>query len=74
MGATINDRGPDGNGVWASGPLALSFQWLKIVDLSEHGSQPMIDPELGLIITLDKLDKSAVREFWLRHGGQSIKV
>ncbi len=29
MGATMNDRGPDGNGVWANGPLALSFRRLR---------------------------------------------
>ena len=34
MGATMINRGPDGNGVWASGPLALSFRRLKIIDLS----------------------------------------
>ena len=53
MGACMDDRGPDGNGVWASGPLALAFRRLKIIDLSEHGSQPMTDPELGLTITFN---------------------
>jgi asparagine synthase (glutamine-hydrolysing) len=53
MGATMTDRGPDGNGVWASGPVALAFQRLKIIDLSDSGSQPMLDPELGLTITFN---------------------
>ena len=53
MGATMTDRGPDGNGVWASGPVALAFRRLKIIDLSDHGSQPMTDPELGLTITFN---------------------
>jgi asparagine synthase (glutamine-hydrolysing) len=53
MGATMTNRGPDGNGVWASGPIALAFRRLKIIDLSDHGSQPMTDPELGLTITFN---------------------
>ena len=53
MGATMTNRRPDGNGVWASGPLALSFRRLKIIDLSEQGSQPMVDSELGLTITFN---------------------
>jgi asparagine synthase (glutamine-hydrolysing) len=53
MGATMSDRGPDGNGVWASGSIALAFQRLKIIDLSENGSQPMTDPELGLTIAFN---------------------
>ena len=53
MGATLSDRGPDGEGVWASDGIALAFRRLKIIDLSEHGSQPMVDPELGLTITFN---------------------
>ncbi len=53
MAATMDDRGPDCSGTWASGSLVLSFRRLKIIDLSEHGSQPMTDPELGLTITFN---------------------
>ncbi len=53
MAATMDDRGPDGSGTWASGSLVLSFRRLKIIDLSEHVSQPMTDPELGLTITFN---------------------
>ncbi|MGH3613947.1 MAG: N-acetylglutaminylglutamine amidotransferase, partial [Pseudonocardia sp.] len=41
-------RGPDGSGVHAAGPVALGHRRLKIIDLSERGAQPMVDPELGL--------------------------
>ncbi len=34
-------RGPDGEGVHASGPVALAHRRLAIIDLSGHGSQPM---------------------------------
>jgi asparagine synthase (glutamine-hydrolysing) len=53
MGSTLDDRGPDGEGVWASGGIALAFRRLKIIDLSEHGSQPMVDPELGWTVTFN---------------------
>ncbi|MDX1657222.1 MAG: N-acetylglutaminylglutamine amidotransferase [Nitriliruptorales bacterium] len=53
MAATMSDRGPDGEGVWSQGPVAFAHQRLKIIDLSEHGSQPMHDAELGLTIVFN---------------------
>jgi asparagine synthase (glutamine-hydrolysing) len=53
MGATMKDRGPDGSGAWSSGPIALAFRRLKIIDLSERGAQPMADSELGLTIAFN---------------------
>ncbi|GJF07428.1 N-acetylglutaminylglutamine amidotransferase [Pseudonocardia sp. D17] len=44
----MHRRGPDGHGVHAAGPVALGHRRLKIIDLSERGAQPMVDPELGL--------------------------
>ena len=41
-------RGPDGSGVWQSGPVALGHRRLKIIDLTDAGAQPMVDIELGL--------------------------
>jgi asparagine synthase (glutamine-hydrolysing) len=46
--AEMHRRGPDGSGVYAVGAIALGHRRLKIIGLSEHGAQPMIDPELGL--------------------------
>ncbi|WP_239380389.1 MULTISPECIES: N-acetylglutaminylglutamine amidotransferase [unclassified Frankia] len=48
MADRMRPRGPDASGVWASGPVAFGHRRLKIIDLSERGSQPMIDSELGL--------------------------
>jgi asparagine synthase (glutamine-hydrolysing) len=48
MTATMGDRGPDGTGTWSAGPVALGHRRLKIVDLSEHAHQPMVDSHLGL--------------------------
>ena len=46
--AAMHRRGPDGSGVHAAGAIALGHRRLKIIDLSERGAQPMVDPELGL--------------------------
>lgn len=46
-------RGPDGCGVWANGPIALGHRRLSIIDLSSAGSQPMLDPYLGLSIAFN---------------------
>jgi len=53
MNRVLFPRGPDGSGVFASGRLAVGHQRLKILDLSEHAQQPMIDSELGLGIVFN---------------------
>ncbi len=48
-------RGPDGSGLWQSpdGEVIFGHRRLAIIDLSEGGAQPMIDPESGLAITFN---------------------
>ena len=41
MSAQIAHRGPDGEGVFQSGPMSLAHRRLSILDLTEKGSQPM---------------------------------
>ncbi len=53
MTATMSDRGPDGQGLWAQGAIALGHRRLSIIDLSACGDQPMHDPELGLTIAFN---------------------
>lgn len=48
MSSKMQPRGPDGQGMWSQGSLALGHRRLKIIDLSERGAQPMVDSELGL--------------------------
>jgi asparagine synthase (glutamine-hydrolysing) len=48
MTATMARRGPDGSGTFSAGPLAVGHRRLRIMDLSEHAQQPMLDNELGL--------------------------
>ncbi|MGF1529234.1 MAG: N-acetylglutaminylglutamine amidotransferase [Candidatus Competibacterales bacterium] len=49
----LHPRGPDGNGVFAQGRYAFGQCRLKIMDLSEHAQQPMVDNHLGLGITFN---------------------
>ncbi|MDQ4119775.1 MAG: N-acetylglutaminylglutamine amidotransferase, partial [Actinomycetota bacterium] len=51
--AAQHRRGPDGSGLHASGPVAFGHRRLKIIDLSERGAQPMVDPELGLTLVFN---------------------
>ncbi|GAA0799339.1 N-acetylglutaminylglutamine amidotransferase [Spirilliplanes yamanashiensis] len=49
----LASRGPDGEGVWERGAVALGHRRLKIIDLSEAGAQPMTDAELGLTLVFN---------------------
>jgi asparagine synthase (glutamine-hydrolysing) len=53
MTGCLAHRGPDGSGIWARGPIALGHRRLSIIDLSEAGSQPMIDSDLGLSVAFN---------------------
>lgn len=46
-------RGPDAEGRYFSGPVALGHRRLSIIDLSERGNQPMIDETLGLVLVFN---------------------
>ncbi|MGG7306359.1 N-acetylglutaminylglutamine amidotransferase [Curtobacterium sp. AB451] len=50
MTGCLVHRGPDGDGLWARGPVALGHRRLSIVDLSTAGAQPMVHPRAGLTI------------------------
>src|SRR4029453_18614026 len=49
----LESRGPDGEGFFARGPVAFGHRRLKIIDLSEAGTQPMTDPDLGLTLVFN---------------------
>ena len=46
-------RGPDGEGAYQRDGLALGHRRLAIIDLSERGAQPMVDPETGSVIVFN---------------------
>jgi asparagine synthase (glutamine-hydrolysing) len=48
MSCVLEPRGPNGQGAWQSGPVALAHRRLSIIDLSAAGAQPMVDAQLGL--------------------------
>jgi len=43
-------RGPDGSGLFQMKNVAFAHRRLKIIDLTEHAQQPMVDNQLGLSI------------------------
>ncbi len=49
----LQRRGPDHEGSYSDGPLALGHRRLSIIDLSEHAHQPMVDGELGLALVFN---------------------
>lgn len=55
MGDSIVHRGPDGKKIWQSSDHRVSFvaQRLSIQDLSEAGSQPMMDTEGTLVVVFN---------------------
>ena len=53
MSAVMVPRGPDAGGIFQMNHLAAAHRRLKIIDLSEHAQQPMIDNELGLGIVFN---------------------
>ena len=44
----LERRGPDHEGTYSDGPLALGHRRLSIIDLSAKSNQPLVDAELGL--------------------------
>ena len=59
MSAAMTHRGPDAQGFWSSQPDARGFgvllghRRLAILDLSEAGTQPMVDPTTGDVIVFN---------------------
>lgn len=49
----LRHRGPDADGVWAAGPVALGHTRLSIIDLSPRGSQPMTNEDGRLTIVFN---------------------
>jgi asparagine synthase (glutamine-hydrolysing) len=51
MIGTLAHRGPDGEGVYADGPATLGHKRLAIIDLTDGGSQPMLDASGRYVLT-----------------------
>jgi len=53
MAICMAPRGPDGHGAIAFGHAGLAHRRLRIIDLSDHARQPMVDSHLGLSIAFN---------------------
>jgi len=51
MSEAIRHRGPDGEGQWTEGAVALGHRRLAIIDLTPAGRQPMSTPDGRYVIT-----------------------
>ena len=49
----LERRGPDHEGTYSDGPLALGHRRLSIIDLSAKSNQPLVDAELGLALVFN---------------------
>ncbi len=49
----LEKRGPDHAGTFSDGALAFGHRRLSILDLSEKGNQPMLDPDLSLALVFN---------------------
>ena len=69
---SLSHRGPDGNGVWFSGPVGFSHTRLSIIDLTENGRQPMCNEDGSIWITFNGeiYNYIELRDILIRSGHQ----
>ena len=53
MAATMVHRGPDQEGCFSSEGITLAFRRLAIIDLSEHGNQPMLNEDGSVVLVFN---------------------
>ena len=53
MNAAQRHRGPDAEGVWASGRAALGHRRLSIIDLSPEAHQPLLNEDRTIGVTVN---------------------
>lgn len=79
MAARLVHRGPDADGVWGEGPIAMGHRRLAILDLSAAGAQPMLSACGRFVIVFNgeiynhldlrrSLDASGVARTWRGHS------
>ena len=51
MNEAQKHRGPDGEGVYADGPVGLGHRRLAIIDLTDAARQPMANSDGSILIT-----------------------
>src|SRR5205823_522915 len=75
MSAALAERGPDGEGAWSDGRVALAHRRLSIIDLTDGGAQPMVDRAHDLVVVFNGCiyNHAALREE-LRDGYRFTSV
>ncbi len=70
MAATMRHRGPDQEGFFEADGVSLGHRRLSIIDLSEHGRQPMAseDGAVRLVFNGEIYNFEALREDLIRRG------
>jgi asparagine synthase (glutamine-hydrolysing) len=53
MKEQLYTRGPDAEGAYSNGPVALGHRRLSIIDLSEKSAQPMFDEATGVALVFN---------------------
>ena len=53
MMSKIARRGPDASGEWSQDYIGFGHQRLSVIDLSNFGAQPMVDPLLDLVLVFN---------------------
>jgi asparagine synthase (glutamine-hydrolysing) len=53
MKQKLSRRGPDSDGTYLDGPIALGHRRLAIIDLTEKAAQPMIDEQAGVALVFN---------------------
>jgi asparagine synthase (glutamine-hydrolysing) len=62
MAATMENRGPDGDGIWADEVAGFAFRRLAIIDLHERSNQPMHLGPLHLVFNGEIYNYRELRE------------
>ncbi len=74
MTATLAHRGPDGEGAWADGPVALGFRRLSIIDVA-GGAQPMANEDGTVrVICNGEIYNDPDLRAWLLARGHSFRT
>jgi asparagine synthase (glutamine-hydrolysing) len=70
MAEVIAHRGPDDQGTWAEGPIALASRRLAVLDLSSRGHQPMASADgcVRLVYNGEIYNFRQLREELQQHG------
>ena len=70
MNAALAHRGPDADGLWASGPVVLGHRRLSIIDLSPEANQPLLneDGTISEVVNGEIYNFELLRDDLLKRG------